>query len=120
MTDKEILAELKKSYEYLYDIRENGCADHCCGQINNKETINALDIAKHNIAEAYYDFYKTLSKEELRVEDLEDNFKKEYKVYIAGDVSYDYEFIYSEDDVEMVSCADMGYYWYNDNKFLDN
>ena len=24
MTDKEILAELKRSYEYLYDIRENG------------------------------------------------------------------------------------------------
>ncbi len=120
MTDKEILAELKKSYEYLYDIRENGCGDHCCGQINNKETIKALDIAKYNIAEAYYDFYKTLSKEDLRVKSLENDFKEAYKVYLPADVSYDYEYEYGEDDVEMVSCADVGYYWYNDNNFLDN
>ena len=33
MTNKEILAELKMSYEYLRDIRENGCIDHCCGQM---------------------------------------------------------------------------------------
>ena len=32
MTNKEILAELKRSWEYLYDIRENGCIDHCTGQ----------------------------------------------------------------------------------------
>ena len=120
MTDKEILAELKKSYEYITDIRENGCVDHCCGQINNIESIKALDSIRNNIEKVYYDIYKTISKEELRVEDLEDNFKEEYKVYIAGDVSFDYEFVYNKDDVEMVSCADMDYYWYNDYNFLDN
>lgn len=120
MTDKEILAELKKSYDYLWDIRENGCVDHCCGQINNKETINALDVARENITKAYYDIYKTIPKEELRVEELEDNFKEDYKVYIAGDVSFDYEFVYNEEDVEMVSCGDIDYYWYNDYNFLDN
>lgn len=118
MTDKEILAELKKSYEYLCDIRENGCGDHCCGQINNIETIKALDIARYNVGKVYYDVYKTLSKEDLRVKSLEDNFKEDYKVYIARDVSFDYEFIYNEEDVEMVSCADMDYYWYNDKNLI--
>ena len=41
MTDKEILAELKKSYEYLRDIRENGCYDHCSGQMETN--IDKLD-----------------------------------------------------------------------------
>ena len=43
MTDKEILAELKISYENLRDIRENGCIDHCNGQM--KDNVNKLDKA---------------------------------------------------------------------------
>ena len=35
MTNKEILAELKRSYEYLRDIRENGSIDHCNGQMKD-------------------------------------------------------------------------------------
>ena len=44
MTNKEILAELKKCYEYLYDIRENGCIDHCNGQME-KHLIDKLEVA---------------------------------------------------------------------------
>ena len=47
MTNKEILAELKRSYEYLRDIRENGCIDHCSGQM--EENISKLDNAISNV-----------------------------------------------------------------------
>ena len=50
MSDKEILAELKKSYEYLTDIRENGAFDHCNGQLN-KEMSDMINIARKNIEE---------------------------------------------------------------------
>ena len=43
MTDKELLAELKISYENLRDIRENGCIDHCNGQM--KDNVDKLDKA---------------------------------------------------------------------------
>ena len=42
MTNKEILAELKRSYEYLRDIRENGSIDHCSGQM--KDNLDKLDV----------------------------------------------------------------------------
>ena len=63
MTDKELLAELKKSYEYLYDIRENGCFDHCTGQM--EQNIDLLDNTINNIEKIYEDFYKTLDLEDL-------------------------------------------------------
>ena len=47
MTNKEILAELKMSYEYLRNIRDNGCIDHCNGQM--KYNIDKLEIAISNI-----------------------------------------------------------------------
>lgn len=56
MTNKEILAELKRSWEYLYDIRENGCIDHCTGQMKNN--IDKLDKAINYIGDIYYDFYQ--------------------------------------------------------------
>ena len=87
MNDKEILAELKKSYEYLNDIRENGCFDHCNGQLDS-EMINKLNIAKRNIEDVYFSFYKTLNIEDLRVYSLEDKFNK---VYISSDVGDDYD-----------------------------
>ena len=52
MTDKEILAELKRSYEYLIDIRENGSIDHCSGQM--KDNLDKLNEA-HNLAQKAYD-----------------------------------------------------------------
>lgn len=110
MTDKEILAELKKSYEFIYDIRENGCIDHCLGQMETN-LIQKLEVAKSNIEDIYYEFYKTLDKETLRVKSLE---KDDNKIYISSDVSFDYE-----SSAYSLSCEDVDYYWYEDQDFLN-
>ena len=54
MTNKEILAELKISYENLRDIRENGCIDHCNGQMKDNidkllELFDSLKEKEHSI-----------------------------------------------------------------------
>ena len=112
MSDKEILAELKKSYEYLYDIRENGCCDHCAGQLN-REMIDMLNIAKENIEDIYFKFYQTLNKEDLRVKQLEDD----EKVYISSSVDGDYEV---GEDLYNMTCKEANYYWYDDYDFIDS
>ena len=113
MTNKEILAELKRSWEYLYDIRENGCIDHCSGQM--EEDINKLDNAISNVADIYYDFYKTLDKEDLRVRQLERKTNRD-KVYISRCVDGDYEV---GEQLHCMTCCDLEYYWYEDSDFLD-
>lgn len=112
MTDKEILAELKMSYEYLSDIRENGCFDHCSGQLTG-ELKDMLNIAKRNIEDIYFNFYKTLDKENLRVKSLEND----ERVYIAGNVGDDYEL---GEDSYSLTCEDTNYYWYEDTNFLND
>ena len=119
MTDKEILAELKRSYEYLRDIRENGSIDHCSGQM--KDNLDKLDESINNIADIYSDFYKTLNLESLRVKKLEDS--KDYKVYIGSDIDTDY-IVYDINTKESyeryyVTCEDVSYYWYDDYTFLN-
>ena len=113
MTDKEILAELKISYENLRDIRENGCIDHCNGQM--EENISKLDNAISNVEDIYYDFYKTLDKEDLRVKSLEHKVDGD-KVYICRCVDGDYEV---GEDLSCMTCCDLEYYWYEDSDFLD-
>lgn len=105
MTNKEILAELKRSYEYLRDIRESGCADHCNGQMENN--IDKLDSILENIEDIYYDFYRTLDKEDLKV-------KKD--IYIADSVDYDY--IMAKEEILYITCCDLNYYWYEDEDFI--
>lgn len=110
MTNKEILAELKKSYEYLLDIRENGCADHCSGQLETTN-INSLEIAINEITKVYDSFRATLDDNECLVE-IKGN------TYLIGHtVSVDYDV--PNDDI-YINCFDIGYYWYNDNNFLSN
>ena len=113
MTNKEILAELKRSYEYLRDIRENGCIDHCNGQM--EENISKLDNAISNVEDIYYDFYKTLDKEDLRVKSLEHKVDGD-KVYICRCVDGDYEV---GEELHCMTCCDLEYYWYEDSDFLD-
>ena len=116
MTNKELLAELKMSYEYLQDIRDNGCADHCCGQM--KDNIDKLEIAISNIVRIYYDFYNTLDKEELKIK------KKSFddELYISNDVSADYD-VYdkngNKDDIAYCTCEDIDYCWYKDEDFIN-
>ena len=112
MTDKEILAELKISYENLRDIRENGCIDHCNGQM--KDNIDKLNKAIDYIADIYYDFYKTLNKEDLRVRQLERKTNRD-KVYISRCVDGDYEV---GKDLSCMNCFDLDYFWYEDEDFI--
>ena len=114
MTNKEILAELKMSYEYLQDIRDNGCIDHCNGQM--KDNIDKLEIAISNIVRIYYDFYNTLDKEDLRVKSLEHKVDGD-KVYISRCVDGDYEI---GKDLSSMTCGDIDYYWHKDEDFILN
>ena len=113
MTNKEILAELKISYENLRDIRENGCIDHCSGQM--EKNISKLDNAISNVEDIYYDFYKTLDKEDLRVKSLERKVDGD-KVYICRCVDGDYEV---GKDLSCMNCFDLDYFWYEDEDFLN-
>ena len=113
MTDKEILAELKISYENLRDIRENGCIDHCNGQM--KDNVDKLNKAISYIEDIYYDFYKTLDKEDLRVELLEKKVDGD-KVYICRCVDGDYEV---GKDLSCMNCFDLDYFWYEDEDFIN-
>lgn len=116
MTNKEILAELKKSYEYLRDIRENGCYDHCSRQMETNT--DKLDNILEEISDIYYDFYKTLNKEELKInKEILGN-----KLYISGCVDGDYD-VYEKrgnvDSIGVVTCGDIDYYWYDDVDYLE-
>ena len=113
MTNKEILAELKISYENLRDIRENGCIDHCNGQM--KDNVDKLDKAINYIEDIYYDFYQTLDKEDLRVKSLEHKVDGD-KVYICRCVDGDYEV---GKDLSCVTCSDLDYFWYEDEDFIN-
>ena len=116
MTNKEILGELTQCYRFLYDIRENGCSDHCCGQLK-KEMIDKLEYAKHYVEELYEDFYDTLDKEELRVKGLYE--EKGEKTYISRGIDCGYDVYKNDEYKEYFTCEDADYYWYDDNEFLD-
>lgn len=117
MTDKEILAELKRSYEYLRDIRENGCIDHCNGQMENN--IDRLEMILSELGNIYFDFYNTLDEEDLRVKALEEN--EDDRIYIGSDICSDYErYDWDIHEKTFFTCADVDYYWYEDSGFLLN
>ena len=106
MTDKEILAELKRSYEYLDDITENGSELHCNGQMSKELTMQLIE-AKDKIAKIYREFYKTLDKSELNIRN---------DIYISDVISAEYMMI--KDEYFTVDIFEDYYEWWNDNKFL--
>ena len=113
MTNREILAELKRSYEYLYDIIENGNEEHFNGQLK-ADNINLLEEAKNNIEAVYRGFYKTLDKEEVKIIYNGETY------YIDNEASGDYKLTYNDDnDYDFITCGDVGYYWYNDEDDYD-
>lgn len=114
MTNKEILAELKKCWEYLNDIDNNGNAAHCGGQLNEDQMIH-IHRAMNELAEVYSDFRETLDDEECMV-----NIKNEGTFYIGNSISEDYSEMYDEENnyTYLVTCADLNYYWYDDYDFL--
>lgn len=113
MTDKEVLAELKRSYEYLTDITENASSYHCCGQLSDPNILG-LEVAKRNIEEVYCRFYKVVDKEDLLV-----NIKnKDY--FISDDISGDYFYNDENNNKIFMSCLDLDYFWYEDTGFLNS
>ena len=115
MTNKEILGQLKQSYEYLYDITENGNQAHCGGQLN-KELIDKLEIAMKQLEETYYDFRKTLYDDECMIIINEETY------FIGHCVNEDYSELYDEENGNWVyvTCGDLDYCWYEDKEFLEN
>lgn len=119
MTNKEILAQLKKSYEYLTDIRENGCADHCNGQLEME--IDKLDQAISNLEDIYGDFCNSLNEDLIisnKLNFFEDDTRNIKKIVIDKDISGGYEIVLNNGDSEYVTCEDVGYKWYEDEDFL--
>lgn len=119
MTNKEILAELKKSHEYLTDIRENGCADHCNGQL--EIGIDKLNQSISNLENIYRDFCNSLNDDLIvsnKLNFFEDDSKNIRKILIDKDISGGYEIVLNNGDSEYVTCEDVEYKWYEDEDFL--
>lgn len=111
MTNKEILAELKISYENLNDIRENSYNKLTEEQRSTiKNCINELSIV-------YSDFRETLSDEECMI-----NLKDRGTFYIGNCISEDYSELYDSKNncTYWVTCLNLDYFWYEDMNFLKN
>ena len=111
MTDREILAELKQSWEYLYDITENGSELHCNGQAK-KYLIAHLEKAKNEIELVYSNFYDMLDNKDVLVEKTDDE-----EIFISNEVSGDYIGVCGVEEYYLTS-ADMNEYkWWKDEEF---
>jgi len=113
MTDKEILAGLKKSYEHLRDISENACVDHSNKQLEETD-ISEIYRAMESIAEVYNNVREQLTDDKCMI-NLESG-----TYYIGNTVSEDYGELYDNDNnAYCVSCGDLDYCWYEDTDFLE-
>lgn len=113
MTDLEILAELKKAYDLLNDIRENACG---CTEQLNKDQETSLENAIREMAKTYYRFYQTLNKKDLYVDEYDNDTIILISQYInaAYDI-YDKDYNYTG---EYVGDLDMDYQWWEDYDFI--
>lgn len=118
MTDKEILAELKVAYENISDIRENGCIDHCDGQLDYSN-IERLNRIKEDLIDLYWNIYREIDNEELRI-DIWRNGKPYYCGFISDDISYDYMSYDENGERDYTTCEELEIYWYEDRGFLKN
>ena len=105
MTDKEILAELKKSYEYLQDMIDN--AD----QLSRKE-IQDLVTAQNLLIDIYSNLWEK-TEEDIKVAGEDD-------LTIGKEIYSDY---YEVGNDEFITKADIlkngkEYEWWNDYEFL--
>lgn len=112
MTNKEILGELKQSYEYINDIDNNEYK-----QLTNEEKDKITQI-EYLLSDIYSGLYERLEKEnneELRVKKLEEN----DKVYISDDISGDYISVSNDTHYFTYQDTDDYYCWYKDENFLN-
>lgn len=111
MTNKEILAELHRAYHFLEDIRENGCQDHCNGQLDMEKTSH-LEKAMLEIEDIYYDLYHSMSNKDIFIRE-----ENGQRLYIGEAVNIDYVVKEKNNNEYYLTGADLNYYWWFD-KFL--
>lgn len=107
MTDKEILAELKRSYEYLYDILENADFE----QLDNEQK-DRLRKAKNTTEDIFEEVFEATS-ENIHI-------KGQDNLIIAETPSVDYYDIENGCGVgkDNVIIDGKEYEWWNDEEFL--
>lgn len=146
MTDREILAQLKKSYENLQDIRENGCSDICNGQLS-PYLIGCLNHVMEELCDIWDGVYDSLDNETISIKKdsidrninnlLENDefnipiykkmlhqnqelFKNVYKVRIDKDITGYYELINNDGTSDYVGLDVLcNYEWYDDINYLN-
>ena len=103
MGDKEILAELKRCYEYLQDIIDNADREQLEGTYELEKVQEVLD-------DKYTEVFKKIEKENEKSLYYKENIK------IAGDIYMD---CYDNNGLP-ISSGDMDWQkWWEDNDFLD-
>lgn len=119
MTNKEILAELKRCYEYLYDIQEN----HTHEQVS-REDEKEINHAMISLALVYKNVFKeTIKQNEENIELPKKYQDKEEYSYIICDDIYGYVSIRHKATDEITECyltaPDFDeYVWYEDYNFI--
>lgn len=77
MTELEILAELKKAYDYIYDIEENAEIEQI-GKFAKEEILKIED----KLETVYWEVYKKILKENKELLNYKENIKIGDSVYI--------------------------------------
>lgn len=105
MTDKEILAELKKCYEYLDDIKYNG------DQLTTVE-LHELAMAQNKLLDTYSNLWER-TEEDITIKDEDD-------LTIGKYVYVDYYDVGNDDYISKSDILKNGkeYEWWNDYEFL--
>lgn len=115
MTNREILGELKQSYEYINDIDNN---EYEQLTKEEKDKLTQIEYLLDDIYGGLYERLEKENKEELRVKTLES--EENEKVYISDDIGGDYISVMGEDTYYFAHEDTDDYYcWYKDEKFLD-
>lgn len=112
MGDKEILAELKRSYEYLQDIIDN--ADN-----TQLKSIVELEKAQYILAEKYDEVYNKVKNENAN--NL--YYKKDENIIVSPYISGDYIITYNKNeygDYDYLTSGDLDWQkWWEDYKFIE-
>lgn len=119
MTNKEILGELKKSWEYMNDIKDNNA-----NQLTEKEKEGIKTIMS-----SLYDIYDGLYNRIMK-ENSDELYTRRTifgnEIYIGDNITTDYSVRNMEtlnitnkvEFVDILSCGDINYCWYEDRNFL--
>lgn len=105
MTDKEILAELKKAYEYLEDIKENG------HQLRMAELYQVAE-AQNKLIDIYSNLWEK-TEEDITIKGEED-------LTIGKEIYSDYYEVGNDEFISKTDILKNGkeYEWWDDYEFL--